>query len=307
MELKKVTYFLRIAEFGSLSRAAQSLYLTQPTLSRFLENLEAEAGVRLFLRSKGSALELTEAGKIYQKRARQAQQLWHQLDEELEPFREPAAPARIRFGIDGDFLQPFAAACAQAVMEKFPGVTVGFSSDGSQQIRQMLLDGQIVMGICAFRQKDPRLEYRFCRRSPIDLVVSPQHPLAAHAYSLPGQQDHRLSLHALAPGAPIALLRGGTVMHQTVLAYMQRQHYEPEVKQTYMRHGSVVSVLNAEPELIGFCPRNNTSGRLAFIALDPPFYYTRGICYLKTTALTPAEKYLLSLLKKFSDHRDLDG
>ena len=42
MELKKIEYFLRIVDEGSLSKAAQSLYLTQPTLSRFLEKLESE-------------------------------------------------------------------------------------------------------------------------------------------------------------------------------------------------------------------------------------------------------------------------
>jgi len=65
MELKKIQYFLSIVEEGSLSKAAQSLYLTQPTLSRFLARLEEEAGVQLFRRNKDSSLELTEAGEAY--------------------------------------------------------------------------------------------------------------------------------------------------------------------------------------------------------------------------------------------------
>ena len=61
MELRKISYFLKIVECGSLSKAAQSLYLTQPSLSRFLDGLEADVGVKLFTRSKSSSLVLTPA------------------------------------------------------------------------------------------------------------------------------------------------------------------------------------------------------------------------------------------------------
>ena len=74
MELRNITYFLRIVETGSLSKAAESLYLTQPTLSRFLSKLEDELGVTLFRRSKSTALELTEAGQKIAVRARKLQE-----------------------------------------------------------------------------------------------------------------------------------------------------------------------------------------------------------------------------------------
>ena len=65
MELRKISYFLKIVECGSLSKAARSLNLSQPTLSRFLDNLETDVGVKLVTRSKSSSLVLTKAGMDY--------------------------------------------------------------------------------------------------------------------------------------------------------------------------------------------------------------------------------------------------
>ena len=51
MELKEVQYILAIAECGSLSKAAQHLYVAQSSLSQFLKNYEAQSGYTLFIRT----------------------------------------------------------------------------------------------------------------------------------------------------------------------------------------------------------------------------------------------------------------
>lgn len=63
MELRVLRYFLTVAAEGSITRAAQSLHLTQPTLSRQLAQLEDELGVRLFLRSNHTVT-LTDDGLL---------------------------------------------------------------------------------------------------------------------------------------------------------------------------------------------------------------------------------------------------
>lgn len=71
MELRVLNYFLAIAREQSIVHAAESLHLSQPTLSTQIKNLEQELGKQLFIRgTKGSRkVTLTEEGMILRKRA----------------------------------------------------------------------------------------------------------------------------------------------------------------------------------------------------------------------------------------------
>lgn len=68
MEIRLLKYFVTIAEEGTVSRAAQVLHITQPTLSRQLKELEADLDTELFTRQK-NRLQLTEAGLFLKSRA----------------------------------------------------------------------------------------------------------------------------------------------------------------------------------------------------------------------------------------------
>ena len=82
MEFRVLQYFLAVAREQSLSGAAESLHLSQPTLSRQLKDLEDELGKQLFTRSnKGIAL--TEEGMILRKRAEEIVQLMKKTEDEI--------------------------------------------------------------------------------------------------------------------------------------------------------------------------------------------------------------------------------
>ena len=68
MEIRVLKYFLTVAKEGSITRAANSLHLTQPTLSRQLMDLEKELGHKLLIRGK-SNISFTPEGIILRKRA----------------------------------------------------------------------------------------------------------------------------------------------------------------------------------------------------------------------------------------------
>lgn len=74
MEFRVLQYFLAVTREGNISAAAQSLHLSQPSLSRQLRDLEEELGVTLFIRGK-RRIELTEEGLILRKRASEMMQL----------------------------------------------------------------------------------------------------------------------------------------------------------------------------------------------------------------------------------------
>src|SRR3954468_15567932 len=69
MDIYHLECFVRVAELGSINRAATHLHLSQPALSRHVAALEHEMGTQLFTRTQGGVL-LTESGKLLVDRAR---------------------------------------------------------------------------------------------------------------------------------------------------------------------------------------------------------------------------------------------
>ncbi len=63
MDIQHLKYFVAVAKEGNFTRAANKLYVTQPTISKMVRNIEEELGVTLFDRS-GKQVKLTDAGEI---------------------------------------------------------------------------------------------------------------------------------------------------------------------------------------------------------------------------------------------------
>ena len=82
MELRVLQYFLAVAREQNISAAAQSLHLTQPTLSRQLKELEEELGKQLMIRGNRK-ITLTEEGMLLRKRAEEILELVNRTEKEL--------------------------------------------------------------------------------------------------------------------------------------------------------------------------------------------------------------------------------
>ena len=82
MELRVLEYFLAVAREESITGAAQSLHLSQPTLSRQLKDLEEELGKQLMIRGSRKII-LTEEGMILRKRAEEILNLVEKTETEI--------------------------------------------------------------------------------------------------------------------------------------------------------------------------------------------------------------------------------
>lgn len=82
MEIRVLKYFLTVAQIGNITKAANSMHLTQPTLSRQLADLEKELGQQLFVRGSKSVT-LTPEGIILRKRAEEIMELVEKTENEF--------------------------------------------------------------------------------------------------------------------------------------------------------------------------------------------------------------------------------
>ncbi len=304
MELKKIKYFLHIAEKGGLSKAASSLYLTQPTLSRFLANLEEELDVKLFVREHDNSLTLTNAGQIYLEMAKKIDALQKEAEAQLDVYRTSATNT-ILLGVDADGLLPFAGACADAVNLQYPHVLVEVLRKDSMEIHRMVKNRTLDLGFTAYEETDNSLEYLPIRHCPLDLIVGHHNPLAKLSYQRPGQEDVTISIRDLDSKTTFALLREGTILRRLEDSILLQLDHKPRIARTYLQQCTGVELVASSTNMVSFCPRGNYSDQVAYLALDPVGYYTKGLCYAKNKPLSPAHHYLIQLLRKLPETLDI--
>lgn len=148
MELRTLQYFLAVAREQSISAAAQSLHLSQPTLSTQLKGLEQQLGKQLLIRgSKGSRrVTLTEEGMILRKRAEEILDLVRKTQAELaQPDEVLAGDVYIGAG-ETEGVRILAQA-AQAVRAKSQAVRFHIASGNGIFVMEQLEKGLIDFGL----------------------------------------------------------------------------------------------------------------------------------------------------------------
>ena len=94
--LKELSYVVAVAQTGSVSKAAENLFISQPSLSRYIRDLESRLGVQLFQRV-GNRVSLTYAGEKYVETSKQILALYENLERDLKDVDE-ALTGRLKVG-----------------------------------------------------------------------------------------------------------------------------------------------------------------------------------------------------------------
>ena len=146
MELRVLQYFLAVAREQSISAAAESLHLSQPTLSTQLKALEQELGKQLLIRgTKGSRkVLLTEEGMLLRKRAEEILELVRMTESEISLSNEViAGDVYIGTG-ESDMIRIFARA-AKRIQEKHPDIHYHILSRNAAFVQEHLDRGLICL------------------------------------------------------------------------------------------------------------------------------------------------------------------
>ena len=141
MEIRVLKYFLAVAREQNISAAAQSLFLSQPTLSRQLKELEEELGKQLFIRGSRK-ITLTEEGLLLRKRAEEIVELLDKTEKELSNSDEQVS-GEIYIGAgETDGLRLIAKA-AKELQEEYPQIAYRIISGDAVDITERLDKGLI--------------------------------------------------------------------------------------------------------------------------------------------------------------------
>lgn len=146
MELRVLNYFLMVSQEENITKAAQLLHVTQPTLSRQLMQLEDELGVKLFERSNHSIV-LTSDGLLLKRRAQEIVSLAEKTKRELTTEKELSGEIEIGSGEFKSF--SLLADVIAAFSEKHPGVRFHLNSGNADTIKERLENGGLDIGLLA--------------------------------------------------------------------------------------------------------------------------------------------------------------
>ena len=143
LDLRLLNYFLAVVREENISRAAEMLHVTQPTLSRQMSQLEEIMGQELFVR--GKHLQLTEAGMILRHRAEEVVQLMDRIKTDLAAQDELAGI--IRIGCGGQKSVSFLLECLDEFHELHPRVTYDIFTNNADNIKEKLERGLLDFGV----------------------------------------------------------------------------------------------------------------------------------------------------------------
>lgn len=175
MLLVHIEAFLEVARLGSVSRAADALYVTQPTLTARLHALEREAGAQLFIRAR-QGMRLTEAGHTflpYAERAVRAVREGRRAIQEVGSgsagrLQVAAAPAVSTYVLP-EVLEQF--------VKVHPRVEVAVRTGHSEDVLQMVLRDEAQVGL-GRALRHPDIELQSLYEEELVLVLAPDHPFA---------------------------------------------------------------------------------------------------------------------------------
>lgn len=145
MELRVLQYFLAVTREQSISGAAESLFLSQPTLSRQLKELEEELGKQLFIRGN-RRVTLTEEGMILRKRAEEIMELVKKAEDEISQSDELIA-GDITIGTGETDGVRFLARAAQNLQKDYPLIHLHIVSGDKATVIEDLDRGLIDFGV----------------------------------------------------------------------------------------------------------------------------------------------------------------
>lgn len=285
MELRVLRYFLMAAREENITKAANQLHITQPTLSRQLMQLEEELGVKLFKRSKHSII-LTEDGMLLKRRAQEITSLAEKTEQEFSR-REDNVTGEIAIGCGETHNMLHLSAQIAAFREIHPQVRFSIYSGIADDIKERIEKGLLDMGLLMQPVEIAKYEMvSMPQKERWGILVRSDSVLAAKEYIRP---EDLL-------GVPLIMAKRDIVVDQ--LAQWFGEYYDKlEIAATYSL------ILNATYMVeqgvgVAFSYRfENITGQLRYIPLAPSQETGAVLVWKRHQVVSPATNQFVEQIK----------
>lgn len=290
MELAQLEAFLQVAHHRSFSRAAEALFLTQPSVTARIQSLERELGERLFERT-GRSVTLTDAGHAFMPHAQRAITAVQEGTDAIEAVRHGDVGS-IRIGASSSIATYVLPNIFKHFRETRPRVHVHLSTGNTEDIIERLLAGEVHVVITRLAQH-PEIDSLHLYNDDLALVVSPSHAFAAKG---------RVSI-AEAGREPFLFFERSSSYHSLIYSMFLRVGVVPEsvmeldsmeTTKHMVEAGlgiAILPVVSVEREVA-----NGTLRRVEIRDMEQPAQREVGVHILRNRAINPPIRDFLRLI-----------
>jgi len=244
MDLRLIEHFLRVAEVGSINRAAKELGLSQPALSRSLSQLERDLGQQLVVRCR-TGITITEAGSIL---ASRADSLLREASSIREELANDAA-GRVVVGMPSALRHLVTLPALQAMRNKSPGTALRVHEGLNVFLRDMIKQGMLDIAVIAVEQV-PEAEFapETRVREPLVLVRSGKLPPPPDPVRIEDVVEYPLAL----PGRPnvVRKMVGRAIRSRNLSAKIPLEPENLELCLEFVRCGLVGQTVTLRSALV---------------------------------------------------------
>ncbi|MGO4743647.1 transcriptional regulator CynR [Serratia quinivorans] len=232
MLLRHIRYFLAVAEQGNFTRAAETLHVSQPTLSQQIKQLEETLDTPLFDRS-GRTVRLTDAGVAWMRYAQLALQ---DLDAGTRAIHDVATLERgnLRLAMTPTFTAYLVGPVIDAFYRCYPGVSVSIHEMTQDRMEALLAEDRLDLGIAFSQAQSTDIEAEDLFRESLNMMVGEPHPLA--------QQREPLTAQAFEQ-QPLVLLSEDFATRQFIDDYCRQQGIRPRVAMEANAIGAIIEIV----------------------------------------------------------------
>ena len=279
--------FLKVAELGNITLAADALSYTQSGVSHAIAAMEREAGCTLFHRSK-TGVTLTESGKALLPLVQDLVNKQHSLDQTMDALSNRVA-GTLRVGSFTSFTATWMALLIQDFTKRFPEVKIELTNGTYRDIENGITDGRLDCGFLTFVENDP-LDFTPLFDDPMLAIMAPGHELA---------KKNSLPLRDLKKYSLISQFQGSD---HDVQQIFKKAKMRPKTKYILDDDISVMGMV-AAGEGIALMPEmmlETAAFDLEAVPLEPPQYRTIGLATLPIKETTLLVRTFIAFCKSFA-------
>lgn len=313
MIFKNYEYFIAIAEEGSISKAAAKLYITQPSLSKYLKRLEKNVGAELFNRNS-NPLQLTNEGKLYLNYVKEiAQKEKWLMQEFIDAHNIESGTVSLAITVwRSSIVLPAVLPSFKAL---YPNIDVVVYEGSHRYMASLFEKSKIDFAIFHMPNHYNDVTFEHLMYEKVLFCVSKQHPLLADltipatdsAYETMSNEDFKRF-----GTEPFILLQTGQNIREITQNYLSKMQITPKI---VLETSNIDTAYNSAKSGLGvtFVPETMISmqdqpQKLRFFTVDtPPLTWELGIAYRTGNILSKQAQLLIKHIKNtFADSQQAE-